>query len=378
MQNTTTTATISWSPSTDDVGVAGYNIFRDGTEVGTVAGDTTLFSDTGLSAGTSYSYTLNAFDAAGNVTTSSSPLAVKTNALFNGDIVAPSAPPLVFSSATTTNSIAVSWGSSSDNVGVTGYNVYRNGAKIGSTVGNVTFFMDTALSAGTQYTYTVNAFDAAGNTSALSSPFVVTTISGALIAQPTVPTGVFSSATTSTSVAVSWMWSTDALGIAGYNVYRNGQKIGTTAGNTTFLVDTGLTAGTTYTYTVSAVDPLGNLSTLSTPFVVKTTGGGGVSDVTPPTAPTALFSSATTSTSVAVSWIAATDNIAVTGYNIFRNGVKVGTVAGNFTFFNDTGLTAGTAYTYTVTAFDAAGNTSATSRKFLVTTPALTSKKLKK
>lgn len=61
---TLTQTNLAWTASTDNVGVAGYTIYRDGTEVGTSS--TTSFSDTGLTSGTPYAYTIEAFDAAGN------------------------------------------------------------------------------------------------------------------------------------------------------------------------------------------------------------------------------------------------------------------------------------------------------------------------
>ena len=75
---TATSAALSWTASTDDFGVAGYRIFRDGTQVGQVS--TTAFTDTGLTSGTSYSYTVKAYDAAGNVSDASDPKVVSTPA----------------------------------------------------------------------------------------------------------------------------------------------------------------------------------------------------------------------------------------------------------------------------------------------------------
>jgi phosphatidylinositol-3-phosphatase len=75
-----TSATVSWNPSTDNTGVAGYDVLRDGTHVMTVAGTVTSWTDTGLSPQTTYSYTVDAFDAAGNVSNPSAPASVTTPA----------------------------------------------------------------------------------------------------------------------------------------------------------------------------------------------------------------------------------------------------------------------------------------------------------
>ncbi|MBC2023997.1 chitinase [Listeria booriae] len=103
-------------------------------------------------------------------------------------------------------------------------------------------------------------------------------------------------------------------------------------------------------------------------------GGGAVvpdpSDAVAPTAPTNLATVAANVTDVAVplSWSASTDNVGVAGYKVYRNGTEVATVSG--TSYTDTGLTASTAYTYTVKAYDAAGNVSAASTALSVTTKA--------
>ncbi|MBC1501324.1 chitinase [Listeria weihenstephanensis] len=103
-------------------------------------------------------------------------------------------------------------------------------------------------------------------------------------------------------------------------------------------------------------------------------GGGAVvpdpSDTVAPTAPTNLATVAANVTDVAVplSWTAATDNVGVAGYKVYRNGTEVATVSG--TTYTDTGLTASTAYSYTVKAYDAAGNVSPTSATLSVTTKA--------
>ncbi|MFF4649905.1 cellulase family glycosylhydrolase [Streptomyces sp. NPDC001380] len=108
-------------------------------------------------------------------------------------------------------------------------------------------------------------------------------------------------------------------------------------------------------------------STAKEASVYSGTGGGGT-DTTPPTAPGAPVVTATTSSSVSLSWGAATDDTGVAGYDVYRGGAKVGSTAG--TSYTDTGLTASTAYAYTVKARDAAGNTSPASAAVTATTQA--------
>ncbi|MFJ6793971.1 glycoside hydrolase family 6 protein [Streptomyces sp. NPDC091268] len=97
-------------------------------------------------------------------------------------------------------------------------------------------------------------------------------------------------------------------------------------------------------------------------------GGGGGGDTQAPTAPTGLTATAKTSSSVSLSWTASSDDTGVSGYDVFRAGVKVG--SSSTTSYTDSGLTASTAYSYTVKAKDAAGNISAASSALSVTTSA--------
>ncbi|MFT7119952.1 MAG: subtilisin family serine protease/chitodextrinase [Neolewinella sp.] len=161
---------LNWSASSDNVGVTGYNVFQGGTLLGTTTG--TSASITGLTACTSYSFTVSAFDAAGN-TSAQSNSASGTTTGCAGDTAAPSTPLNLATSNATDASIDLSWSASSDNVAVTGYNVYQDGALLGTVTGAGASV--TGLTACTSYSFTVSAFDAAGNTSAQSNSAVGTT-----------------------------------------------------------------------------------------------------------------------------------------------------------------------------------------------------------
>jgi chitodextrinase len=166
---------------------------------------------------------------------------------------------------------------------------------------------------------------------------------------PSVPTALAKTATTATSVSLSWTAATDNVGVTGYKIFRGGTQVGTSA--TTTYTDTGLAPSNTYSYTVAANDAAGNTSAQSTALSAATT-----ADTTAPSVPAAPTLSTRTLTSITLSWTAATDNVGVTGYKIFRGGTQVGTSA--TTGYTDSGLTPGTSYSYTIAANDAAGNTS--------------------
>jgi chitodextrinase len=182
---------------------------------------------------------------------------------------------------------------------------------------------------------------------------------------PTVPLSLTASAVSSSAINLSWTASTDNVGVTGYTVFRGGAQIGTSGTNS--YSDTGLTASTQYIYTVNAFDAAGNKSAQSTSASATT--AAQTVDTQPPTVPQSLTASAVSS-GINLSWTASTDNVAVTGYTIYRGGVQVGTSATNS--YSNSGLAASTQYTYTVSAFDAAGNQSAQSTSASATTSALT------
>ncbi len=179
---------------------------------------------------------------------------------------------------------------------------------------------------------------------------------------PSVPGGLTASNVTTSTVSLTWNPSTDNVGITGYNVYRGGTLITTTPATSTAYNDSGLTANTLYSYTVSAKDAAGNASAQCTALSVTTS----APDTTPPSVPTSLAKSGATATTMTLTWGTSTDNTAVSGYKVYRNGTQVGTSAS--TSYTDTGLTASTTYSYTVSAYDPAGNTSAQSTAVNMTT----------
>jgi chitodextrinase len=240
--------------------------------------------------------------------------------------------------------IDLTWDPVSDPA-VVGYDVYRNGALIGTST--VPSFSDTGLSPATSYTYAVDAYDSQGNISAQSASSTGTT--PADTTPPTVPTGL-STVAGASEIDLSWQPSSDDVGVTGYDVYRNGAKIASTTSTT--YADSGVVQGKTYYYRVDAYDAAGNVSPKSA--VQSLT----YPDTTAPSAPTNL-KPVPGYRRIALSWTASVDNVRVAGYYIYRNGRKIATVTG--TSYTNTGLVSGTTYKYYVIAYDAAGNKSGAS-----------------
>ncbi|GAA4878485.1 fibronectin type III domain-containing protein [Kitasatospora terrestris] len=179
---------------------------------------------------------------------------------------------------------------------------------------------------------------------------------------PTVPGSLASTGKTANSVSLSWTASTDNVGVTAYDVYQGGALVTTVTGTSATVG--GLAANTAYTFTVKARDAAGNASAASNALTVTTNPTGG--DTQAPTAPGSLASTAKTTSSVSLSWTASTDNVGVTAYDVYRGSTLATTVTGTSATVG--GLAANTAYTFTVKARDAAGNTSAASNALTVTT----------
>jgi chitodextrinase len=368
---------LSWTASTDNVGVTGYLVYRCGgagctnfAQVGTSS--TTSYNDIGLGPSNSYSYEVFATDAASNVSAASNTASATTSAA--PDTTPPSAPANLSATAASSTQANLSWTASIDNVGVTGYLVYRCGgagctnfAQVGSS--STSSYNDIGLGPSNSYSYEVFATDAASNVSAASNTASATTSAAPDTTPPSAPTNLAASAASSSQVNLTWTASTDNVGVSGYIIDRctgsgctNFAQVGTSS--TTGYNDSGLAASTSYSYQVYATDAAFNVSAASNTASATTTSGGG--DTTPPSAPGNLSATAASSSQINLSWTASTDNVGVTGYLIYRctgsgctNFAQVGT--SSTTGYNDSGLAASSSYSYQVYATDAATNVSAAS-----------------
>jgi chitodextrinase len=275
------------------------------------------------------------------------------------DTQAPTVPNGLTANASSSTQVNLNWNASSDNIAVTGYTVYRDGVSLATVSSSTLAYSDTTVSSATTYQYSVDAFDAAGNHSAPNSQASVTTSD----TPPTVPTGLSANVVSPTQVDLGWNASTDNVGVAGYTVYRDGTSIATLSGSTLTYSDTSVLPGITYSYTVDAFDGGGNHSAASDPAVVTTP------DTLPPSVPAGLTANASNPTQVDLGWSASTDNVAVSGYTIYRDGTSIATVSGSTLAYSDTTASPVTTYQYSVDAFDGAGNHSAASDPVTATTP---------
>jgi len=282
-------------------------------------------------------------------------------AFASSDTIAPSRPLALNALIASASQINLSWTASTDNVGVTGYNIYNKNVLIGTSTS--TNFVNTGLTLNTKYKYKVVALDAAGNRSHKSKIEVITLVSPDVTA-PSIPVALMATVMSSKQINLNWSNSKDNVKTTAYNIYRNNVLIATSSKS--MFQDTSLASSTLYTYRISALDAAGNVSAQSVVITATTL----ALDTVAPSTPTLLTAIINFKNKVMLSWTAAADNVGVTEYNIIRNGNLIGT--SKDTKYVDNTVATSTAYTYSVIALDADGNTSATSSVALITTPATT------
>ncbi|UKS24777.1 S8 family serine peptidase [Paenibacillus sp. HWE-109] len=271
------------------------------------------------------------------------------------DTAPPTAPSGLKISGSTANSVTLSWTASTDNVGVAGYDIYQGAMLVGSVNGATTTFTVAGLTANTTYSFSVKSKDGSGNLSAASGAInaIIDTLA------PTVPSNVVTSGKTNSTITLTWTASTDNVGIAGYDIYQGAMFVGSVNGATTTFTVAGLTANTTYSFSVKSKDGSGNLSAASGTI-------NAIIDTLAPTDPSNVVISGKTNNTTTLIWTASTDNVGVTGYDIYNGSTLAGSVNGSTTMYTVTGLSANTLYILTVKAKDGAGNLSLSSNAISV------------
>lgn len=291
------------------------------------------------------------------------------------EAIPPSIPTNVTATAQSSSQITLSWTGSTDASGIREYTVRRCSSV---NCGNFTVltppapitgtsFIDTGLSEITSYSYQVRAVDNIGNNGSYSGTVSAVTRDAT---GPTAPSN-FNAALVmpGNRVDLTWDASGDNVEVTGYRVERCigsacniFSQIATTTPVEHRYNDVSTSQLTTYRYRVYAVDAVPNNGAYSVVLTVSTL------DATPPTAPTLQAPNIVSPYQVDLSWSGATDNVAVTGYKIYRDNQAVTTVPVP-SYTDDPVLQPQTAYTFQVSALDEAGNESPRSNAVQATTP---------
>jgi chitodextrinase len=307
---TSNTVSLAWNAASDNIGVTGYKLYKNGSSSAFHTTSTLSFTDSGLNPEQSYQYRVSAIDAAGNESQRSASITVSTTA--TPDTSAPTTPTSLRSTTVTHEQINLMWNTASDNVGVTGYRLYKNGSNTAFATTTTPGYNDSGLTADQSYQYRVSAVDEAGNESALSSSLLVNTLAAPDTSAPTTPGNLRSTTVSSDQIDLMWNVASDNVGVTGYRLYRNGSSTAFATTTTPGYSDTGLTADQSYQYRVSAVDEAGNESPLSSTITVTT-------------------NTASVPQAVNLSWQSPTrnvDNSCLSGIDAYR--LSYGTSSGNY------------------------------------------------
>ena len=167
---TNTTVTLNWTASTDNSGYVIYEILKD--DITHVSTTNTMYNITNLTQNTSYTFKVRAKDIVGNISANSNTVNVTTTNII--DTEAPTAPTNLTATNIGSTSTTLTWTIATDNIGVIGYDVFKDGILLATTTANT--FNVTGLTPETLYNFTVKAKDAAGNVSEVSNTVSVTTL----------------------------------------------------------------------------------------------------------------------------------------------------------------------------------------------------------
>ncbi len=387
---TASSVSLQWNASTDNVGVTGYTIYRNGTAIGSTGGaNATSYTDASVSPSTSYQYTVDAFDGSGNHSAQSAPVPVTTPApsgVQAGQSGAVSTASRVSSTTITLSQpvhagdLLAGWFGQYDAAGQVQVSDNVNGAwtrtaastTFASGGGDLAmFYLQNTKSAPNGLTITISASSATYLQGAAAEYSGVAT-SGALD-QAVAARGNSAAPDSGATGAVG----AGELVVGG--IITGGSPGSVTPGSSqgqafTMRAQTSSGAADLEDITASAAGTQDARATFGSATdwyaaaaVFHAYGSG---DTQPPTVPTGLAATAVSSSSVQLSWNASTDNVGVAGYTVYRNGKPIGTTGGSVTSYTDSTVAPSTSYSYTVDAFDTAGNHSAQSASLPVTTPA--------
>jgi carboxypeptidase T len=343
---------LAWADNSDNE--SGFQIERslDGstwiwTLVYTTTANVTVYSDTGLTCGTPYSYRVRAHNAGGESDYSNVVNATTV-------VCAPAAPGDLTTSPASQTQINLTWTDNSSNED--GFKIERspNGTlwtPVYTTTTNVAAHSDTGLTCGSSYYYRVRAYNAGGE-----SDYSNVANAATVVCAPAAPSGLTATPVSQTRIDLAWTDNSDNE--SGFQVERSPDgttwtPVYTTTANVMVYNDTGLTCGTTYSYRVRAHNA-GGESDYSNVANAATV-------VCAPAAPSSLTATPVSQTRIDLAWTDNSDN--ESGFQIERSldgstwiWTPVYTTTANVTVYNDTGLTCGTTYYYRVRAHSAGGD----------------------
>ncbi|MET9919388.1 fibronectin type III domain-containing protein [Streptomyces sp. NPDC006435] len=262
-----TSVHVMWERASDDRAVTGYEVYREGKRVKSVPAAKLMIDVDGLTASTAHTFTVRARDAAGNLSAPGAAARVTTPAAARADRKAPTRPVKLRGTVDGSRAVNLSWGGSTDDVGVTSYDIYQEDSRIHSVPGDRTTAHLTGLRPGTVYTFTVRARDAADISSPDSNAVDLTTGSAPGAPAATAPTDLrVDSRAQGEEYAIDLDWEQPETGgeIPAYQLFMNGRPTTTIVwggappeGRASYRLTVGDPRGTRYSLKIRAKLPDG-------------------------------------------------------------------------------------------------------------------------
>ncbi len=385
---TASSVSLSWNPSTGNP--TGYTVYRNGSSIGTTGGPSaTTYTDQTVSPSTTYTYTVDAFSGS-NHSAQSSPVQATTSApggtaAVQGGSVSTASPvtstTITLSATVHAGDLLVGWFGQYNSSGQVKVSDSVNGAwtrstastTFGSGSGDIAlYYFQNSKAAPGGVTITISASSstylegAVGDYGGVASAGALDQVAVAKGNSTTVDSGPTGSIGAG-ELVVGGILTGGSPGTvtAGSSQGQNFTMLTQTTGGSANLED--ILSGAAGTQ-----DARATFSTATDWYAVAATfhtfGSG---NTTPPSVPTGLTDPSDSASKVGLSWNASTDSTGtLAGYTVYRNGTSIGTTNASTTTFTDSTVQPSTTYSYTVDAFDTAGNHSAQSTALQVTTPA--------
>ncbi|MDD2816703.1 MAG: choice-of-anchor Q domain-containing protein [Thiotrichaceae bacterium] len=313
-----------------------------GTLLNTTAANATTYSHTGLTCGTTYSYSLKATNAAGDSA------AITASATTSAcPVVIPTAPSTLVATAISTTQINLTWVDNSSNE--TGFKLENPvGTLLNTTAANATTYSHTGLTCGTTYSYSLKATNLAGDSTAITAS---ATTSACPVTIPNAPNTLVATAISTTQIDLTWV--DNSSNETGFKLESPvGTLLNTAAANATTYSHTGLTCGTTYSYSLKATNAAGDSAAITASATTT------ACPVSIPNAPSTLTATTISTTQIDLTWVDNSSN--ETGFKLESPvGTLLNTTAANATTYSHTGLTCGTTYSYSLKATNLAGDSTA-------------------
>ncbi len=378
-------ADLAWKPAADNVGVTSYQVLRDGVAIGTAPGYRTTYADTTVGASTSYRYSVVAVDAAGNTSTASPPATVTTPAArptyvqgaSSGTSSRVGSTTVALTKPVRSGDLLVGWFGQYDAAGpvevsddVDGAWTRVQGERFSNGNGDAAlYYTHAAAAAPNGLTVTVKAASPTYLQAAVGEYWGTSAAGTLLTSSVGAGTGATADSGATTAVPAGSLVFAGLMTGGAPGTVSPGRSAGvqlvmrsSTASNSVDAADATSSAGGTqrgqFTLTSST-------NWYAGAAVFRPATGN---DTSAPSVPTGVTAAA--GPPVTISWTASSDDLGVAGYVVLRDGAAVGDVPSTKLVFSDTSAAAGKTYSYSVTAYDAAGNVSAPSAPATITTPA--------